>query len=185
MVKKVFRREDIAERRAFALQLRKDGHTYEFIGKKLGEHFHNQKGSDEFTPQYASKLIREAIKSVFREKADELIQLELQRLDDLQLEAMSVLRGNHPFISAGMIVRVLVRGANGMPVIDPATQLPKTENVIDDGPRLAAIDRLLKIQERRSKLLGLDKPTKVASTTPDGKAAQSIVIMATPEDQKI
>jgi hypothetical protein len=31
-----------------------------------------------------------------------------------------------------------------------------------------AIDRLLRIMERRAKLLGLDAPTKVAPTTPDG-----------------
>jgi hypothetical protein len=31
-----------------------------------------------------------------------------------------------------------------------------------------AVDRLLRIMERRAKLLGLDAPTKVAPTTPDG-----------------
>lgn len=33
---------------------------------------------------------------------------------------------------------------------------------------LGAIDRYLKIAERRSKLLGLDAPTKVAPTNPEG-----------------
>ena len=33
----------------------------------------------------------------------------------------------------------------------------------------AAVDRVLKIMERRAKLLGLDKPAKVAATSPDGK----------------
>lgn len=32
------------------------------------------------------------------------------------------------------------------------------------------IDRVLKIEERRAKLLGLDAPTKVAETDPDGNA---------------
>lgn len=35
---------------------------------------------------------------------------------------------------------------------------------------LGAIDRLLRIMERRARLLGLDQPTKVAPTTPDGAA---------------
>lgn len=34
-----------------------------------------------------------------------------------------------------------------------------------------AIARLLQIEERRAKLLGLDKPTKVAPTTPDGNTS--------------
>lgn len=35
---------------------------------------------------------------------------------------------------------------------------------------LGAIDRVLKIMERRAKLLGLDAPVKVAQTTPEGDA---------------
>jgi len=34
--------------------------------------------------------------------------------------------------------------------------------------QVAAIDRLVKLFERQAKLLGLDKPTKVAPTIPDG-----------------
>ena len=34
----------------------------------------------------------------------------------------------------------------------------------------AAIDRVLKIMERRARLLGLDAPAKVAPTSPDGEA---------------
>ena len=34
----------------------------------------------------------------------------------------------------------------------------------DDAPVLAAVDRLLKIQERRARLLGLDQPTKSTVT---------------------
>jgi hypothetical protein len=34
----------------------------------------------------------------------------------------------------------------------------------------AATDRVLKIMERRAKLLGLDAPSKIAPTSPDGEA---------------
>jgi hypothetical protein len=33
---------------------------------------------------------------------------------------------------------------------------------------------ILKIQERRARLLGLDMPTKIAPTTPDGEAAYNL-----------
>lgn len=36
---------------------------------------------------------------------------------------------------------------------------------------LSAVDRAIKIMERRAKLLGLDKPVKIAPTTPDGELA--------------
>src|SRR5690606_7690573 len=36
--------------------------------------------------------------------------------------------------------------------------------LLDDGPILAAADRLLKISERRSKMLGLDKPVQAEVT---------------------
>jgi hypothetical protein len=38
------------------------------------------------------------------------------------------------------------------------------------GPDLESLDRVLKIMDRRAKLLGLDAPQKVAATTPDGTA---------------
>jgi hypothetical protein len=39
-----------------------------------------------------------------------------------------------------------------------------------------AIRELIKIEERRAKLLGLDMPTKVAATTPDGERAMPLVV---------
>lgn len=46
---------------------------------------------------------------------------------------------------------------------------------------LKAVDRILKIIERRAKLLGLDAPTKVASTTPDGdEAASGVFVVPAP-----
>jgi len=40
-----------------------------------------------------------------------------------------------------------------------------------------SIDRALRISKRRSELLGLDAPVKVAPTTPDGKHTAPITIM--------
>lgn len=39
------------------------------------------------------------------------------------------------------------------------------------GGDLAAIDRVLRLMERRARLLGLDAPQRIAPTTPDGSAA--------------
>lgn len=45
---------------------------------------------------------------------------------------------------------------------------------------VAAVDRVLKIGERRAKLLGLDAPTKVAETDPDGNPVGPRVIELVP-----
>jgi DNA-binding transcriptional regulator LsrR (DeoR family) len=50
--------------------------------------------------------------------------------------------------------------------IDSALQAISTQ--IQQG-HLGAIDRLIRLEERRARLLGLDAPTRLAPTTPDGK----------------
>lgn len=85
--------------------------------------------------------------------ADELRALELEKLEAMERAAWAVVHRQHPHVTpSGVIVRH-----------------PETGEILTDaGPVLSAIDRLLKIQERRAKLLGLDSVTKteVAVTTP-------------------
>lgn len=47
---------------------------------------------------------------------------------------------------------------------------------------LAAIDRLLRVMERRAKLSDLDAPTKIAPTTPDGTMPWQQVIVYIPDN---
>lgn len=80
---------------------------------------------------------------------------ELRRLDLLLSEAWAVLKRAHVTVSHGRIIR------------DEDDQ-----PLLDDGPVLQAIDRVLKIQERRAKYLGLDAPTKVEAITIDALDAE-------------
>jgi hypothetical protein len=68
-------------------------------------------------------------------------ETELMRLDQLTVEVIRVLKGRHYVVTQ-----------SGKIVDDPRTGAP----ILDDGPVLHAVDRLLKIQDRRAKLLGLD-----------------------------
>jgi len=175
-----------AEKRAFALALRKQGHSYEAIGRLLGTQFKHLQGEETFSAVYASKLVKDAIKDIYREEAKDMIVLECERLDALQLEALQVLQTKHVMISNGAVVRVHVKDEKGNLQFDPSTGLPLSVPLEDDGPKLAAIDRLVKIQESRRKLLGLDKPTKTALTDPDGKKAVApFQMLLTPDDVKI
>lgn len=94
-----------------------------------------------------------ACKTVSREMArrraemavdiDALRDEEAERLDMLASVAMRVLNTMHFTMSAGQVVE-----RDGVPLED-------------DGPVLAAIDRLLRISESKRKLFGIDAPVKV------------------------
>lgn len=118
------------ERRPKALQLRIEGDTYRAIGAKLGV-------SEATAYQDVKRSLRE-LNERQAELADELRRLEIERLDDLYNEAHKVLVAVHPFVSNGRLF----------------------DELTDDGPKLAAIDRMLKVMDRRAKLLGLDAPVK-------------------------
>jgi hypothetical protein len=122
------------EREARALELRKQGWTHREIGDGLGI---SESGARDICNRVLARL-----ETASTETAEEVRRLELERLDGLEKKAAEVLMKQHVFVNSGRIV------------YDGEARL------IDDGPTLSAIDRLLKIQERRSKLLGLDAPEK-------------------------
>lgn len=98
------------EKHRQALELRKAGASYELIAEKLG-YSH---------PSGAHKAVTSALQKTLREPADDLRNLELDRLDAMMLALWQQAR----------------QGNQG------------------------AVDRILRIMERRAKLLGIDAPTK-------------------------
>jgi hypothetical protein len=125
-----------AKRRNAAIAMRLAGATYDQIADDLGYASRSAAFVD-ITRALEINLAEQ------RRTTDLFRQEELQRLDALWARAWMVLERHHVTVSHGRIVC----GDDGDPLLD-------------DGPVLAAIDRLLKIQERRSKFLGLDAPTK-------------------------
>jgi hypothetical protein len=107
-----------AEKRRKALELRKAGATYEQIADQLK--LPNKSVS--------YKLVKAAIKAIIREPAEEVLRLELERLDAMLLGCWS-------------------RAKTG---------------------DSAAIDRALRIMERRAAYLGLDAPKRNEHTGKDG-----------------
>lgn len=133
--------EAAAVRRLRALELRLDGQSYRAIGAQLGV-----SGKTAWEDVQASLTELAALELA---NAAELRALELERLDALTIEAARILRTTHPLIAGGKVLADLT----------------------DDGPKLQAIDRLLRISESRRKLLGLDAPALTALTNPDGTPA--------------
>lgn len=135
----------IAQRRLRALELRAAGASYRAIGAQL---------------RVSGKTAYEDVQAVLAElsaqtfaSADEYRTMELERLDALTMEATRILRSPHPLISGGK-------------VLSGFTDEGKPIGLTDDGPKLQAIDRLLRISESRRKLLGLDAQSPIIVERP-------------------
>lgn len=124
---------ETAKRDGEAARLRAEGKTYDQIAEALG-----------YTDRsLAHRAVERALAAAVREPAESLRQLELIRLDALWIEAVKVMTTEHITVNNGRVIEV-----DGVPLKD-------------DQPTLQAIDRLLKIMERRAKLVGLDSAAKV------------------------
>jgi hypothetical protein len=143
---KYVRTTDTAQRDAEAARLRSDGLSYQQIADKLG-YSHREN---------ARRAVSRALLAIVAEPAEDLRALELARLDQMWIDVLEVLRREHVTVSHG---RVIYSEETGQPIID-------------DGPVLSAIDRLLRIQDRRAKLLGLDAPSKHEVVTIDAIDAE-------------
>jgi AraC-like DNA-binding protein len=124
-----------AQRDARAAELRDEGWTLQAIADELGYH----------DKSHARQGIRRALREVVRGPAEQLLAREAERLDTLYEEALEVLQRNHLTVSHGKVIKD-----------DDGNVL------LDDGPKLAAIDRLVKIRESYRKLFGLDAPSRVS-----------------------
>lgn len=123
-----------------ALQLRAAGHTLSQIANIMKAEGYGNINS----PQHARVLIQRGLAHMIQEPAEDVVKMEMVRLDELTRKGFEVLNGVHALIHQGAIVK------------DEDGEIIK-----DVGPTLAAIDKLVKVMERRAKMLGIDKPTKV------------------------
>jgi len=123
---------ETAERDAEAARLRARGLSYRAIAARMG-----------VDVSTAHAAVQRALKATVEEPAADVRVLELERLDRMYETVMGVLERKHVTVSNGKVVTL------------------DDEPIEDDGPVLAAVDRLLRIQERRAKLLGLDAEKKI------------------------
>lgn len=120
------------DREARAIELRRNGATYPQIAERLS-----------ISEAGARKIVKRVLDRMVTEAVPDVRKLELDRLDQLHVQALLVLQREHVVVSAGKPVL----GFDGRPMRD-------------DGPTLQAIRTILTIQERRARLLGLDAPLK-------------------------
>lgn len=128
------------ERAQKALTMRRDRHTWEQIALACGY-------ADRGAAYNAAKLEMSRRQVEINETIDDIRKAELDHLEMLSMKALEVLAKTHLHVSAG------------------AVTMHRGKELLDDGPTMSAIDRLVKISESRRKLLGLDAASKAEVST--------------------
>lgn len=103
--------------------------------------------------QNAHRAVQAVLLSTIKEPAEELRAREVLRAEEIYVMARAIARRDHLTVSHGKVIHV--RDPEG------GADIP----LVDDAPKLAAMDRMLKAMERIAKLKGLDAAVKVQNLT--------------------
>lgn len=126
-------------RRAKLAEMVRDGrYTWEQIADTLGYASRGHACTD-------YKIIRDRRRKETAQTLDEHRAEQLAGLEEIRRVAVEVMRRDHVHVSGGGIV------------LDTDDMTP----LKDDGPTLAAIDRIAKIDAQIAQLLGLNAPTRI------------------------
>lgn len=127
-----------ATRDAQAAAMYARGMTFKEIGATFG-----------VTKQAAHQMRARALAAAGKQDREEALAIELAKLDAMEQAAWVVLARNHIVVS------------NGRVMVDPRSDEADLVLLEDDGPVLQAVSTLLKVAERRAKMIGLDAPARV------------------------
>lgn len=153
-------KERAAEMDAEIVALRRERVPYEEIGRRMARKY---RGPDEdrdkpYTKQYMHERYKAALAAVPAREVNAHREELNQLLEELLDRANKVLRGTHPLVSNGKVMRL------GEPVLDehgrPTIAEGAGELLLDDGPILAAAAEMRKLVGEIRQLNGLTVPVK-------------------------
>lgn len=130
----------VAQRRARAIELKNRGLSWQQVAEQMAPHYLD--GDGQPSAAAACVDVSRALKQANKELGmglEEYREAARMRLDGLRRQVHAVLARPHYVLHAGQIVN----GPDGNPMRD-------------DGPVLAAVDRLMRIEERQAKIDGTD-----------------------------
>ncbi len=137
--------ERIAERNIQIWNWRIAGWTQQQIATQLG-----------ISKQRVSQICKEAMVDHTEPVIQELRAVAADKLDEGEQVMREIMHAKHPFVQGGKIVRGSILDADGNE--EPGDIL------YDDGPKMAAWDRILKIEARRAAMFGYDAEQKINMT---------------------
>lgn len=146
-----------------AARLKAIGHSLEEIAEALDL---RDSITGEYDPRRAAKAVQRGLTAVYRFSIDEMRLQELQSLDEMEKHLWNQLRREHVLVQQGRVI--MVEG-----------QIVQDERFV-----LEALDRILKIKERRAKYLGLDAQVRVSVEADQigGEIAQLISMINATDD---
>jgi hypothetical protein len=138
----------VAQRRARAIELKNRGMSWQQVAEAMAANYPEYRDS-EGNPSAAVACVdvSRALKQANKELSmglEEYREAARMRLDGLRRQVFAVLARPHYVLHAGQVVK----DDDGNPMRD-------------DGPILAAVDRLLRIEERQAKIDGTDASEKL------------------------
>jgi hypothetical protein len=123
---------------------------------------------------HAHNGIMRAFAALPSEEAEDARRLDLERIDRLIANAWEVMDREHIAYSNGQVVRRRTGeyelDDDGFERLDDkGNRIPLYEEVLDDGPLLAAIDRIGRRIEQRAKIFGYEAParSRIEVVTPE------------------
>lgn len=146
---------ELDERRLKAIEMKRRAMPWEYIAGQLGY----------LTAQHAAADVLGALERRRKESARQLdayVQLELEKLDTLERAMYKIMQRKHILVQQGKVM------------INPDTH----ELIEDDAPHMQAVDRIVKIMERRAKMLGLDSAMKLDMRVSDETNAKIEELLA-------
>lgn len=136
-----------------AAELHGEGRSYAQIADELG-----------MSRTGAFEAVERAFQMIPTEGATLAKQIDLERIDRLIAEAWQVMTRTHVLVSEGHVVRRFVgieRDADGIERLDhDGKVIPILEEVLDDGPVLAAVRVIERLIARRESIIGYGAPSK-------------------------
>ena len=145
----------VAARRARALELKLKGYSYDQLVTLVGYPTRAAAAMD------ISRALKERQKA--RDAAaDAYVEAEISRLEALLTRVHEVMDSRHYYVANGKVAVRITKYATddaGNILLDEDSNplAEQVEELVDDGPVLAAVDRAIKISESLRKLQGLDK----------------------------
>ena len=143
-----------AERDMRAAELHGQGWSFPRIAAELG-----------FASRgHAHNAVERAFASIPTPGGEEAKRLDLERLDRLIEHAWAVMIRPHLAHSNGRVIRriagVLLDEEGNERLDDAGKPILRYEDVLDDGPGLAALAQIRGLLERRAKIFGYDAPSR-------------------------
>lgn len=155
------------QKSAESVRLYKLGHTYDEIAAEVG--YRDRSG--------AYRAVERAIADTIREPAEHVRRAEIARLDMALKVIFDVMYTDHVHVSNGRAAKEEVYATDpdtGRVLFetDPETGerhpvVERYEPLYDHRPKLEAVKTMIKLMERRAKLMGLDAPKQFEAVHPD------------------